>query len=144
MIGTRLTRALVITAMTLAAPAAYADPPSKPEKKADEKKADEKKGDEKKGNEHAAKKAKQHEEQKAKLAALLKTAPDDAIRQELRRHAERVARLERIKTVASEAKDNDSAERANKLLAKENERHDKWMSKHVEPTTTTTTTGGAK
>jgi hypothetical protein len=106
--------------------------------KADDKpKADDKAkgGDEKgakaddKAAERAARKSKEHEAQKAKLRGMLKGPADDALKQELRRHAERVARLERIKTVASDAKDNDTSERANKLLAKENARHDKWMEK---------------
>lgn len=128
MIGTKnLTRALVLAGVTLlaatanaqspnAAPTAKGSPVAKGEEKAD------------KNADRTAKKAKQHEEQKAKLSTLLKTAPDDALKQELRRHAERIARLDRIKVLAGEAKDTESAEKANKLLAKENERHEKWMS----------------
>lgn len=174
MIGTNLNRALVLAAVTLFAATANAQSPNaspnakgpaaanpkgeeKKADKADDKKVDDKKADKAdKVTDRAAKKAKQHEEQKAHLATLLKTAPDEALKQELRRHAERIARLDRIKVVAGEAKDNDSAEKANKLLAKENERHEKWMSKHVAgaaagaPATpvavppTTDTKGGAK
>jgi hypothetical protein len=50
-----------------------------------------------------------------------------ALKQELRRHAERVARIERIADVAAEAKDEAGAERAKKLLDKENARHDKFL-----------------
>jgi len=68
------------------------------------------------------------------LSARLKGPADDALKQELRRHAERVARLDRIKAVAADAKDADSGERATKLLAKENARHDKWMEKQTAAT----------
>lgn len=83
-------------------------------------------------------KAKQHEEQKAKLGAMLKGPMDEATKQELRRHAERLAKIERIKSLAETSKDNDSAERAAKLMTKETTRHDTWMQKHVATTTTTT------
>lgn len=53
----------------------------------------------------------------------------EALRQELRRHAERSARLERIKAVAEAEDDKDTLERVTKLIAKENERHDRWMSR---------------
>ena len=55
--------------------------------------------------------------------------------------------------VATDAKDKDSAERADKLLTKENARHDKWMEKikaGITPVTTPVVTptpdtkGGAK
>lgn len=125
----------------------------KADKKTDDKKADDKKpGDGAKGadgkataadakdradakgksaSDRAERKAKEHDAQKAKLVAKLKSPPDDALRQELRRHAERTARLERIKAVGAEAKDNDAVERATKLLAKEDARHEKWVDRHV-------------
>ena len=109
----------------------------KAEKKADkaaekaDEKADKAEGKAKAADDRAARRAKQHEEQREKLKSMLKGPPDEAIKQELRRHAERIARLERIKTVATEAKDNDTVDRATKLIAKENDRHDKWMAKHV-------------
>ena len=112
--------------------------------KGDDKKGDDKKGDDKKpdekakgddkgkaGSDHAARVAKQREDQKAKLQGVLKGPVDASVKEELRRHAERVARIERIKAVAIEAKDTDAADRAGKLLGKENARHDKWMEKHV-------------
>lgn len=52
----------------------------------------------------------------------------EAMKEELRRHARRVARIERIRALATDAKDKDATERADKLLAKENARHEKWMS----------------
>ena len=125
-----------------AAPGAKSDEKAKADdKKGDDKKGDDKKGDDKKtdkaddkgksGSEHASRVAKQHEDQKAKLQGMLKGPMNAPVKEELRRHAERVARIERIKTVAAEAKDNDAVERAGKLIGKENARHDRWMEKHV-------------
>ena len=51
----------------------------------------------------------------------------EAMRQELRRNARRTARLARIKSLATTAKDEDALSRVSKLLEKENARHDKWM-----------------
>lgn len=70
---------------------------------------------------------------------------DQAIKQELRRHAERLARLSRIEQVAQAEKDDASVDKAKALAAKENERHDKWMSKHAaDPLPAAETNGGAK
>lgn len=88
--------------------------------------------------ERTARKAKQHDEQKAKLGTMLKGPMDEATKQELRRHAERLAKIERIKSIAETSKDNDSTERATKLMTKETTRHDTWMQKHVATTTTIT------
>jgi len=120
------------------APGAKADDKKGDDKKADDKKGDDKKADDKKaddkgksGSDRASRVAKQHEDQKAKLHGMLKGPMDASVKEELRRHAERVARIERIKAVATEAKDTDVVDRAGKLLGKENARHDKWMDKHV-------------
>lgn len=78
-------------------------------------------------NERATRKLAQREAQREQLRTALKGPMTEAMRQELRRHAQRVARIERIKSLAVEQKDKDTTERADKLLAKENERHDKWM-----------------
>jgi hypothetical protein len=159
MMRTHLNRALAFAAVMLlassataqspnAAPAAKANADKKDEKKADKpadkaekagdkaddkaKGADNKAGDmkdSKAGGDRDARKNAEHAAQKAKLAAMLKGPPDEALRQELRRHAERTARLERIKAVATEAKDTDTVAKATKLLEKENARHEKWMSK---------------
>jgi hypothetical protein len=83
------------------------------------------------GDDRAARKAREHDAQREKLRATWKAPVSDALRQELRRHAERLARLERIKAVAEAEKDKESIEKATKLIAKENERHDKWMTKNV-------------
>jgi hypothetical protein len=112
------------------APGAKADEAKKNLDDKDKKdKAGEAKGMGHEVGDRASRKAKQLEDQKAKLRASLKGPMDEAAKQELRRHAERVARLERIKSLAETAKDTDVAERATKLLAKENARHDKWMEK---------------
>ena len=64
---------------------------------------------------------------------MLKGPLDVPVKEELRRHAERVARIERIKAVATDAKDNDAMDRAGKLIGKENARHDKWMGNTSQP-----------
>ena len=92
-------------------------------------------------DDRASRKAKEHDAQREKLKATWKGPVSDALRQELRRNAERLARLERIKAVAEAEKDKDSVEKATKLISKENERHEKWMTKNVPvlgamPTTT--------
>ncbi len=89
--------------------------------------------------ERAARKAKEHEAQREKLTATWKGPVNESLRQELRRHAERLARLERIKDVAETEKDKDSVEKADKLIAKEKERHDKWIGKHAAATKPGTT-----
>lgn len=88
--------------------------------------------------ERAARQAKQREMQRDQLKTSLKGPMTEAMKQELRRHAQRTARIERIKNVALEAKDKDTAEKADKLLAKENARHDKWMSTAFAASTTAT------
>jgi hypothetical protein len=65
---------------------------------------------------------------KKKVEAALKGQPmAAAMKEELKRHARRLARLERAKSVADEAKDTDTVSRVDKLIEKENARHDKWM-----------------
>ncbi len=67
-------------------------------------------------------------EVKKKVEAALKGKPmATAMREELQRHARRLARLDRAKSVATDAKDTDTATRVDKLIEKENARHDKWM-----------------
>jgi len=78
-----------------------------------------------------ARKAKAKEvraEVKKKVEAALKGQPISAsIKEELKRHARRLARLERAKSVADEAKDADTVARIDKLIEKETARHDKWI-----------------
>lgn len=128
--------ALLVAAASLLATGAYADnnkAADKAEKKAEkvedkaEKKAD--KAEDK--ADRGAKKAKEHEALKEKLKAKLKGAPDAAMKEELRRHAERIAKLERIKAVADGEKDAATSTKATALMDKENARHDKWMDKHA-------------
>jgi hypothetical protein len=67
---------------------------------------------------------------RAKIAAALRGQPmTEAMQQELKRHARRLARLERIKAVAIEAKDTAVVERVTKLIDKENARHDKFTTR---------------
>ncbi|MBK9262654.1 MAG: hypothetical protein IPM54_22975 [Polyangiaceae bacterium] len=74
-------------------------------------------------------KVKEHRaEIKKKVEAALKGKPmATAMKEELKRHARRLARLERAKSVADEAKDSETVTRVDKLIEKENARHDKWM-----------------
>lgn len=68
---------------------------------------------------------------KKKVEAALKGQPmANAMKEELKRHARRLARLDRARDVADEAKDTDTVARIDKLIAKENERHDKWIAKY--------------
>jgi hypothetical protein len=155
MLREHLNRALVIAAgLCLAAAAAAQTPatainagaqttkvddkakPDKDDKKADDKKADDKKADDKKGDDkakndkdgdRAAFVRAQHDAERAKIAAVLHGPMNDAMKEELKRHARRIARLERIKALATEAKDTDAVTRATKLIDKENARHDKWI-----------------
>jgi len=162
MMRVHLNRAFLICATTLLASSAYGQSPNAnphadgkghsadDAKKAgdDAKKAGDDKakaGDDKsKGaSDRAARIAKEHGEEKAKLATILKGPMDSAVKEELRRHAERSARIARIKSLADSAtpKDADASDRATKLQAKEDARHDKWMAKHAAtPATATPTT----
>jgi hypothetical protein len=83
-----------------------------------------------------ARKAKEHDAQREKLKATLKGPMDSSMRDELRRHAERLARLERIRMVAHTEKDTGTVDKVTSLVAKENARHDAWMTKHVASTPT--------
>jgi hypothetical protein len=80
-----------------------------------------------KAADRAARVKSEHDAERAKLTAILHAPMDDAMRAELKRHGRRIARLERIKALATEAKDTAIADRASKLLEKENARHDKWL-----------------
>jgi hypothetical protein len=113
------------------------DKPGKPEDKpgkADEKgtnpvvnavqKAD---GDESKLKDRLQRRKTEEDAERQKIMAVTKGQPmSEAMRQEMTRHARRLARLERIKAVATEAKDNAVVLRVTKLIATENERHDKF------------------
>jgi len=67
---------------------------------------------------------------RSKIAGALRGQPmTEAMQQELKRHARRLARLERIKALAIEAKDTAVVERVTKLIEKENARHDKFTTR---------------
>ncbi|MEJ7731241.1 MAG: hypothetical protein WKG00_18745 [Polyangiaceae bacterium] len=61
---------------------------------------------------------------KSSLKGAAMTAP---MKQELSRHARRIARLEVVKRVALDQKDQTSADQSTALLDKERARHDTWM-----------------
>jgi hypothetical protein len=64
----------------------------------------------------------------AKLPPEVRAEPlSDALKQEMQRHSRRVARLDRIKAVALETKDNAVIDRVNKLVERETSRHDRFM-----------------
>jgi bacterioferritin (cytochrome b1) len=74
-------------------------------------------------------------EEKPALRARANTAPkgqpmSEALKEEVKRHARRLARLERAKDVAEEKEDDAAIERVNKLVGKENARHDRWLTRH--------------
>lgn len=141
--------ALLVAAASLLANGAYAQnnnaaPPAKAnaadkadkagdkaEKKAEKAadKAEDKAKSAERAGDRAARKQKEHDAQRDKLKAMLKGPMDDGMKQELRRHAERLAKLERIKAVATTEKDTATVDKATSLIAKENVRHDKWMEK---------------
>lgn len=95
--------------------------------KAEEAKAEAPKAD----KEATKKKAKEdRDELKTKVQKALKgKAMHPSLKEELKRHARRLARLERIQAVATASKDDDTVDRVKKLIEKENDRHEKWMSK---------------
>lgn len=66
----------------------------------------------------------EREELRRKLGASLQ---NQGVQQELRRHAEAVARLERIKEIADTDGKTDASARATAVLAKENARHEKRL-----------------
>jgi len=96
--------------------------------------SDAKAKDEKRKVKKEARKAKSKDDRdalKKKVSTALKGQPMAvAMKQELERHARRLARLERVKDLAEEAKDTEATERVQKLLDKENARHDKWMANY--------------
>jgi len=71
------------------------------------------------------------ERQKADRTALRDkygdTLQQPAVREELKTHASRIARLNQIKRVADDEKKSKIASRADKLIERENKRHDKRM-----------------
>ncbi|MGC4063324.1 MAG: hypothetical protein QM784_01455, partial [Polyangiaceae bacterium] len=105
--------------------------------------------DEKKELENAEKAQTRHEEvdkklkekaetrknrsREAKRQALKETpniGKDAAVTAEYKKHAERLAKLERAKELASADENTEVVQRIDALIAKENARHQDWMSKH--------------
>jgi uncharacterized protein YnzC (UPF0291/DUF896 family) len=54
-------------------------------------------------------------------------------RDEFKKHARRLAQLQRAKDVADADERIEQVARIDKLIAKENQRHDTWMAKHAAP-----------
>ena len=93
---------------------------------------DRKEPDDPKLKDRLQRRRRQQDTEHAKIAGALRGQPmSEAMRQALSRHARRLARLERIKALALEAKDTAVVERVNKLIDKENARHDKFAT-HVD------------
>jgi len=88
---------------------------------------DEAKAEVKADKEATKKKAKDDRDAlKGKVQKALKgKAMHPSLKEELKR---RLARLERVEALAKDSKDDDAADRVKKLIAKENARHEKWMS----------------
>lgn len=91
---------------------------------------DEAKAEVKADKEATKKKAKEDRDAlKGKVQKALKgKAMHPSLKEELKRHARRLARLERIEALAKDSKDDDAEGRVKKLIEKENARHEKWMS----------------
>jgi hypothetical protein len=60
-------------------------------------------------------------------ASVTRKPMDDTLRQEMHRHSERVARLERIVHVAKQSGDTASAARAQALIEQENARYQRYL-----------------
>jgi hypothetical protein len=89
----------------------------------------------------------EHDAERQQLAGVLHAPLTDAMKLDLRQHAERVAKLERIRSLASDAKDTATVDRASKLLEKENARYEKWigtLNVKTEPTADIKAKGGAQ
>jgi len=67
------------------------------------------------------------EARKRAKEALHGTPMQPSFKQEMRRHARRMARLHRLQAVAAEAGNTEAMQRVDKLLSKENTRHDRWV-----------------
>jgi hypothetical protein len=84
-----------------------------------------------KRDERAERAKKEREALRPEVEKALKGSPmSEAMKRELERHARRMARIDRVKAVATEAKDDPSAERAAKLAERETARHSAWMTNY--------------
>ena len=71
----------------------------------------------------------EREELRTKIKAALKgRAFTPAMKEQLTRHARRIARLDRVKELAAAANDTEATARVDKLIARENARQEKWLS----------------
>lgn len=88
----------------------------------------------KKHEEHRAKRdERRHQAKKEALGRYPGYAKNPAARDEFKKHARRIARLERAKDVAEAEGRDDLVARIDQLLAKEKERHRRWLEKHGQP-----------
>ena len=74
--------------------------------------------------------------QEAKRQALRENpnvAKDPAATEELRKHAERMAKLERAQALATTDDDKELLQRVNTLIGKEQQRHGAWLAQHAAP-----------
>ncbi len=70
----------------------------------------------------------------AKRAALHENpsvGKDPATTAEFKKHAERMAKLERAATIASTESDDELLKKVNELIGKEQQRHGAWLAKHA-------------
>ncbi len=68
---------------------------------------------------------------RGKVTTALKGQPmSRAMKEELERHARRLARLRRVRDLAEDENDAAVTERVDKLVAKENARHERWISNY--------------
>jgi hypothetical protein len=77
-----------------------------------------------------SRKARSREAKRQALKDAPKLGKDAAVTAEYRKHAERLAKLERAKELATADENSDVVQRIDALIAKENSRHQDWMSKH--------------
>lgn len=75
----------------------------------------------------ARRKAQVDKERPAVEASLQRRPMDEALQQEMKDHAERIARLERIQKLAEQSGDTATAERAKKVLEQETARYSKFI-----------------
>ncbi|MDC3955247.1 hypothetical protein [Polyangium jinanense] len=75
----------------------------------------------------ARRKAQVDKERPAVEESLKRRPMDEALQQEMKHHAERIARLERIQKLAEQSGDTATAERAKKVLEQENARYSKFI-----------------
>ena len=74
--------------------------------------------------------------QEAKRQALRENpnvAKDPAATEEFRKHAERMAKLERAQALATTDDDKELLQRINTLIGKEQQRHGAWLAQHAAP-----------